>query len=116
MLGSVDAQLIGGLERLMVGETRPHLTLILDIKPQVGLARAARRRGHAEPDRYEAEALEFHERLRAAYRDLARQAPDRCVLVDVTGRAEHVAEIIWEHVSARLAPDLAPARAEAVAS
>jgi dTMP kinase len=116
VLGNVDAQFISGLERVTVGETRPDLTLILDIKPKVGLARAARRRGKAVPDRFESEALEFHERLRAAYRDLAKQAPERCVLVDVTGRADHVAEIIWEHVSARLAPDLAHARAEAVAS
>jgi dTMP kinase len=116
VLGNVDARLISGLERVTVGETRPDLTLILDLKPKIGLARAARRRGNAVPDRYEAEALEFHQRLRAAYRDLAKQDPDRCVLVDVTGRAEHVAEIIWETVSARLAPDLAPAQAEAVAS
>src|SRR5262245_7160368 len=101
-LGNVDAQLISGLERVTVGETRPDLTLILDIKPKIGLARAARRRGKAEPDRYEAEALEFHERLRTAYRELAQQEPDRCLLVDVGGRAEHVAEIIWEHVSTRL--------------
>jgi dTMP kinase len=118
VLGNLDAQLISGLERVTVGETWPDLTLILDINPMIGLARAARRRGQAEPDRYEAEALEFHERLRTAYRDLAQKEPDRCVLVDVSGRAELVAEIIWETVSERLAPDLAPApaRAKAVAS
>jgi dTMP kinase len=118
VLGNLDAQLISGLERVTVGETWPDLTLILDINPMVGLGRASRRRGQAEPDRYEAEALEFHERLRVAYRDLAQNEPDRCVLVDVSGRAEHVAEIIWETVSERLARDLgpAPARAKAVAS
>jgi dTMP kinase len=115
VLGNVDAQLLSGLERVTIGETRPHLTLVLDISPKIGLARAAHRRGDAEPDRYEAEAFEFHERLRAAYRDLAKHAPDRCVLVDVTGRVEHVAEIIWEHVSTRLASDLAPAPAPAPA-
>jgi dTMP kinase len=119
-LGNLDARLISGLERITVGDTKPDLTLILDIKPKVGLARAAARRGQAVPDRYEAEALEFHERLRAAYCELAKAEPNRCVLIDVTGRAEHVAEIIWETVSVRLAPDLAPAPApapaEAVAS
>jgi dTMP kinase len=114
-LGHLDAQLISGLERVTVGETKPDLTLILDIKPKVGLARAARRRGNAAADRFEAEALEFHERLRAAYRELAQQEPDRCLLVDVSGRAEHVAEIIWEHVSTRLAPELAPPPAPAAA-
>ena len=114
-LGHLDAQLISGLERVTVGETRPDLTLILDIKPKIGLARAARRRGNNEADRFEAEALEFHERLRAAYRELAQQEPDRCLLVDVSGRAEHVAEIIWEHVSTRLAPELAPPPAPAAA-
>ena len=115
-VGSVDAQLISALERVTVGETMPDLTFVLDIKPQLGLARATRRRGAAEPDRYEAEALEFHERLRSAYCELARQAPDRCMLVDVSGRADRVADIIWATVVTRLAPDLAPARAKAVAS
>jgi dTMP kinase len=118
VLGRVEAPLISGLERIAVGETKPDLTLILDIKPKIGLGRAARRRGTAPPDRYEAETLEFHERLRAAYRELARHEPDRCVLVEVSGRPGHVAEIIWELVSARLEPGLerAPVPAEAVAS
>jgi dTMP kinase len=118
VLGNVEAPLISGLERIAVGETRPDLTLILDIKPKVGLARAARRRGTGRADRYEAEALTFHERLRAAYRELAQREPERCVLVEVSGRPEHVAEIVWEVVSARLEPGLAaaPVPAEAVAS
>jgi dTMP kinase len=115
-VGGVDAQFISALERVTVGETAPDLTFVLDIKPQLGLARATKRRGAAKPDRYEAEALEFHERLRSAYRELAGRTPDRCVLVDVGGRADKVADAIWETVATRLASDLAPARAKAVAS
>ena len=116
VLGNVDARLIRGLERIAVDGTRPDLTFILDIPPELGLTRAAHRRGNALADRYEAEALEFHQQLRSAYRDLAEREPDRCVIVEANGRPEHVAEIIWELVVARLEPALAPAPLKEVAT
>jgi dTMP kinase len=107
-LGNVDTRLISGLERIALDGTKPDLTFILDLPPELGLARAAHRRGDAFPDRYEAEALEFHEHLRKAYRDLAEREPGRCVIVEANGRPEHVAEIVWELVAARLQPALTP--------
>jgi dTMP kinase len=115
VLGNVDARLISGLERLAVDGTRPDLTVILDVPPELGLARAATRRGHGSPDRYEAEALDFHRQLRAAYRDLAEREPDRCVIVEANGRPEHVGEIVWELVGSRLAPALPGAALQEVA-
>src|SRR3954469_12401648 len=47
VLGNVDARLISGLERIAVAGTKPDLTFILDVAPELGLARAARRRGNA---------------------------------------------------------------------
>ena len=46
--GALDPKLITGLERVVVGDTRPDLTLILDLPPETGLARADRRRGDSE--------------------------------------------------------------------
>jgi dTMP kinase len=103
ILGGVDARLIDALERLTVGDARPDLTLVLDLPPEIGLARAALRRGRDAPDRFEAEALEFHARLRAAYRAIAEGAPERCVLVDAAGDPEQIAARIWEIVCARCA-------------
>src|SRR6266478_6460849 len=62
-LGHVDPLLLGGLHRVTVGTLKPDLTFILDVPAEVGLERASKRRGEASADRFEAESLEFHERL-----------------------------------------------------
>jgi len=115
-LGSVDPQLIRALEKLTIGDTRPDLTIILDAPAYIGLARAARRRGTGETDRFESESTQFHEELNAAYRSLAQKEPDRCVLIDARGDPETVAESVWRVCEARFdlrrAPG--PALAEAV--
>ncbi len=104
IMGDVDERLIEGLERITVGETKPDLTFILDVPVDVGLARAAHRRGEGKADRFESEAFEFHEKLRAAYRTLAARERDRCVLIDATMPKGKVAEQIWKFVEVRLRP------------
>jgi len=102
--GQVDPRLISGLERVTVGEIVPDLTIILDIDTKVGLARAAARRGSGTVDRFEEEKVEFHTKLRNAYRDIAAENPDRCVLIDAQGTPEMVAAAIWKVVGERLKP------------
>jgi dTMP kinase len=102
--GHVDERLIQALERITVGDLKPDLTLVLDVPADIGLARASKRRGKGVADRFEGEALEFHEKLRAAYRELAAREADRCVLIDVTAPLEKVAEQIWKVVDIRLRP------------
>jgi dTMP kinase len=108
VLGNIDPRVIRALERVAVGETRPDLTCVLDGPPALGLMRAAKRRGHGTADRFEAETLEFHNRLRDAYRELAEREPDRCVLFDATKDAQTVANAIWAVVNRRLDPSSAP--------
>jgi dTMP kinase len=114
--GNVDPRLISGLERLVAGDVLPDLTLILDIDPQIGLARAAARRNDASVDRFEEEKLDFHIKLRDAYREIAAANPDRCVLIDAAGTPDVVAAAIWKVVSQRLDPATAPAKLEGAAS
>ncbi|MEX0753030.1 MAG: dTMP kinase [Xanthobacteraceae bacterium] len=104
IVGEVDQRLIEGLERIAVGETKPDLTFVLDLPAELGLARALKRRGDAGADRFESETLEFHEKLRAAYRDLALGESERCVLIDATAPREQVANQIWRIVEERLHP------------
>lgn len=107
--GNVDPRLISGLERVTVGDILPDLTVILDIDAQTGLSRAATRRGNANVDRFEDEKIEFHLKLRAAYKEIAAANPDRCVLVDASGTPEAVAFAVWKVVSQRLDPATASA-------
>jgi dTMP kinase len=107
-LGNVDQRLIARLELITVGDTRPDLTFILDVPAGIGLERAAKRRGQETADRFETETLDFHERLRQAYLELAEHEPDRCVVIDGSAEPPVVAEAIWSVVNHRLSPAEAP--------
>jgi dTMP kinase len=105
-LGNVDPRLIRGLERISVGEVKPDLTFVLDVPAEEGLARSARRRGGGDTDRFEGETLEFHERLREAYRELTEREPQRCILIDGTQMSKTIADTIWAIVHKRFQPQL----------
>ncbi len=102
ILGEIDRRLIAALERVAVGPGLPDLTLILDLSPVEGLARAAARRAPGEAaDRFEGEESSFHRRLREAFRDIAANEPERCRLVDAAQPIDVVAEQIWVTVIER---------------
>lgn len=116
VLGNVDARLIVRLEKITVGEFGPDLTIILDIPPEEGLARVTKRRGDAPIDRFEAEAFDFHKKLREAYLELAEREPKRCVVINAGADAATVAEFVWAAVNARLRPADAPLMIQDAAS
>lgn len=102
-VGDVDQALIRALERATIGRLRPDLTLVLDVPSEIGLARAAVRRGGSAIDRFEAEDVSFHKRLREAYRQIAREEPDRCVLIDASDSPAEVHARVWTVVEERFA-------------
>lgn len=107
-LGQVDARMIRRLEKLTIGDTRPELTIILDLPSEEGLARAGARRGKTKPDRFESETLEFHQKLRDAYRQLSAEEPERCVLIDASAPRDAVSKAIWDVVNRKFDPATAP--------
>jgi dTMP kinase len=112
VLGRVDQRLINGLERVSIGDLSPDLTLVLDLPVEAALERRTRRRGGAAPDRFEAEDMEFHQKLRQAYLALAAREPHRCVVIDAGTGKEEVAKQIWRVVNSRFDPGMAPLTAE----
>ena len=100
--GGAPASLIQTLERHVLGETRPDLTLILDLPADVGMARTTSR-NHAET-RFEAKGAAFHERLREGFLAIARVEADRCAVIDASQSVDVVEAAIWATVEARLAP------------
>ncbi len=96
----VDRALIERLYNDTVGALRPDLTVILDIPVDAGLQRADARR--AGGTRYERMTTEFHQRLRDGFLDIARQEPQRCLVVDATQTVEAVAKAIQTAVESRL--------------
>lgn len=100
--GEVSPQLIDALERAAVGVSTPDLTFILDLPPEIGLARAKTRRGTgAEVDRFEAEDIDFHRALRKAFLEIAARDPGRCSVIDAAEPAEIVARNIRAVIDAR---------------
>lgn len=98
--GGVPTSLIASLEDAILGATRPDLTLVLDLPVAIGLERAM---GRNMFDRIEAKDRAFHDRLAEAFREIARQDPGRCTLIDASPAMEAVADSIWAAVGDRLA-------------
>ncbi|MGX4804759.1 dTMP kinase [Bradyrhizobium guangdongense] len=103
-LGSVPVGLINAMQRVTIGDLKPDLTIILDLPVEIGLARAAARRGSGTPDRFESEKLSFHQGLREAYRKIATDDPARCVLIDANSDPDTVAGRVWTALRERLLP------------
>jgi dTMP kinase len=98
--GGAGRDAVEALDSLIVGPTQPDITLILDIDPQVGLARAAARRGHE--NRFEGKALAFHQALRASYLQIAAQDQSRCTVLDATLSPDALLQSAWAVIEARL--------------
>lgn len=98
--GEADPAFIAAVEREVVGDVRPDLTIILDLPVEAGLARAAHRGGGEA--RFEAKGIEFHRRLRQGFLDIAAAEPERCVVLDATQPPDMVAEAVWQVVQERL--------------
>ena len=94
-LGQVSPGILNAMQRVTIGDLKPDLTIVLDVPVEIGLTRAAARRGDAAPDRFEAEDLKFHQELRDAYQQIATEDPQRCVLIDAAPDPDTVAAHVW---------------------
>jgi dTMP kinase len=96
---NIDLETIATLYRLAVGKLEPNLTIILDLPVQVGLERAEDR--GIGGTRYERMGIEFHQRLRDGFLQIAANNPHRCSIVDATQTIEEISENIMALVEAR---------------
>ena len=90
---------VAAISRWATQGLRPDLTVLLDLPPETGLARA---RGRAVADRLESESLEFHERVRDTFRTLAAAEPARYLVLDATRGVDELAADVRERVGALL--------------
>jgi dTMP kinase len=121
--GKLREQVIEALELLVVTPTRPDLTFIIDVPPEIGLGRAAvrgagaeaasagkpgpaRERGQAAQallaDRYESRSVDFHRRVREGFLKIAAADPGRCKVINGQRTTEEVAGEIWHAVETQL--------------
>ncbi|MGB0955897.1 MAG: dTMP kinase [Panacagrimonas sp.] len=95
----VDPQTLSALEGFVLKGLQPHLTLLLDLPPDVALERVAARHGN---NRFEREHVSFVENVRAAYLNRARQSPDRFAVIDASVGVEPVRQAIAAVLEQRL--------------
>jgi len=89
----IDPQVVATINAFAIDACRPNLTLVIDLDPRTGLERA---RGRELFDRMENQSLEFYERVRQGYLDLARRDPERVKVVDGSQPVEKVGQQIWD--------------------
>ncbi|MDQ3627968.1 MAG: dTMP kinase [Actinomycetota bacterium] len=94
---SLCVQELEAVARWATRDLRPHLTVLLDVDPRTGRRRFERR------DRLEAEPLEFHDRVRQGFLDLAAADPAHYLVLDAAGDVDAVATRIQARVQALLA-------------
>lgn len=114
---------IESLNKLALGNFKPDLTLIFDMPVEIGLERANKRLMYAATmpakdakphfddslktkdspeDKFERLGIEFHERMRKGYLEIARREPDRCVVIDASRTLDEMTADIADIVLERL--------------
>ena len=78
------------------GGLLPDLTIVLTLDPEVSMKRVI------NPDRMEAEPMQYHRDVAAAFIEIAALDPDRYLVVDATGTKEEIAEVIRQRVMQEL--------------
>jgi dTMP kinase len=81
--------------------TWPDLTLLFDIKPEIGLARI-NANANREVNRLDLEKIEFHNKVRESFLALAKRFPDRYVIIDASLSRDEVAKATMEAILSRL--------------
>jgi dTMP kinase len=98
----IDSEAVATINRFAAGNARPDLTILIDLSPEVGMARV-RARGNGQLDRIEQEAMDFFEAVRAGYLKLAESEPERFLVLDGSASIETLEQQIWAAVQPRLA-------------
>ena len=96
MSGGAGLEFVLSMEKVVTEGAQPDLTLIFDLPPEEGLKRAAQVWADDGPDRFESEDLELQEIRRQGFLQIAKEEPDRCVIIDARMSLEEVSLAVDE--------------------
>ena len=106
--GGIAEQALNTITALATNGLKPDMTLLLDLDPNLGLARAGKRLAHESKaatkgeDRFENKTRLFHHAVRQAFLDLARREPARIKVLNANQSSKALAEEVWAHVQTAL--------------
>jgi dTMP kinase len=98
----LPSEIVERVNAFAVGPNVPGLTLVLDLEPEAARLRQIQRShppGSGSFDRMEAEPLDFFERVRQGYFDVAKAHPGRVKIVSAAGTIDQTADLIWSEVA-----------------
>lgn len=105
----VPSQTVEALQQVAIAGHNPNMTLLINVTPEVGLARVSKRAAPVEfdgPDRFETDTLETHRRRQQLFLEMARNEPNRIVVIDGDQSQDKVTEDIWQAVQNRFAEQI----------
>jgi dTMP kinase len=105
----LNREMVQRLNAFAVGDCVPDVTFVLDVDAVTAESRMQQPR---KADRMEQQPAEFYERVREAYRELAKREPNRVVLIDGSPDADVIEHEIWQIVSARFPVLTTPAKSK----
>lgn len=89
---------IRAVSQIATGGLTPHFTILLDVPPETGLARKDDESASGGDDSIGGEPLEFHQRVRQGFLELAQREPKRIVVVDASLPPDQVTNAAWQHL------------------
>ena len=98
---AIDSKKVETINQFAIGDTKPDLTILIDLPPEIGLARV-HARSDGQLDRMEKEAIEFFQAVRQGYLDLAKSEPKRFLVLDGRQSVEELETQIWQRVGVTL--------------
>ena len=109
----LNISLIEKMHKLLFDNLKPHITLLLDLPPEIGLERAWKQINNgnriSEETRFEEEKLSFHRRVREGYLELSRLEPERFRIIDASkdehGVREEIFKILASEIERRIKPE-----------
>jgi dTMP kinase len=100
---AIDSKKVDTINQFAIGDTNPDLTILIDLPPEIGLARV-HARSDGQLDRMEKEAIGFFQAVRQGYLDLAKSEPKRFLVLDGSQSVEELEAQIWQKVEATFLP------------
>jgi dTMP kinase len=91
----LNLEVIKKINELATEEIKPDIIILLDIPSQKGLGRKRSKMN----DRFEAEDVAFHNRVRSGYLKLAAEEPERWLVIDATLPRARIGKIIWDKIN-----------------
>ena len=100
-----DLNIIDALHEIALWGLHPDLTIILDLDPEIGLKRAFGR-GDENGTRYESMGVDFHQRIRSGFLEMAKQSSESFLVIDASQEIEAIALRVKEAVRQRFSIDI----------